>query len=72
MPREEEERLYFAKFEDHLYRLFLGQESKRAWKLCNEEGQPANQLTSPHVWYEYLKVLYGILGQPPLPQPHGS
>ena len=61
-------RLYLAKFEDNLYRLFLGRESKRAWRMFNER-QPTTQLTSPQVWHEYAKVLYDILGQPPLPHP---
>ena len=64
-------RLHLAKFEDQLYRLFLGRESKRAWKMFNER-QPTTQLTSPQVWHEYAKVLYDIPGQPPLPYPHGS
>ena len=63
--------MYLAKFEDHLYRLFLGQESKRAWKMFDER-QPTTQLTSPQVWHEHGKVLYGIPEQPPLPHPHGS
>ena len=29
-------RLYLAKFENHLYRLFLGEESKRGRKMSNE------------------------------------
>ena len=64
-------RLYLGKFEDHLYRLFIGQESKRPWKMFNER-QPTTQVTSPQVWHEYAKVLYDILGQLPLPHPHGS
>ena len=48
-------RLYLGKFEDHLYRLFLGQESKRAWKMFNER-QPTTQLTSPQPSHEYAKV----------------
>ena len=38
-------RLYLAKFEGHLYHMFLGQESKRAWKIFNER-QPTTQVTS--------------------------
>ena len=64
-------RLYLAKFEDHLYRLFLGRESKRAWKMFNER-QPTTQLTSPQVWHEYAKVLYDIPGQPHLPHLNSS
>ena len=52
-------RLYLGKFEDHLYRLFIGQESKRPWKMFNER-QPTTQVTSPQVWHEYAKVLYDI------------
>ena len=33
-------RLYLARFEDHVYRLFLGQESKRAWKMFMRDNLP--------------------------------
>ena len=37
------------------------------------ERKPTTPVTSPQVWHKYAKVLlYGISGQPPLPQPHGS
>ena len=36
------------------------------------ERQPTTQVTSPPLWHEYAKVLYDILGQPPLPHPRGS
>ena len=63
--------VYFIISIYYLYRLFLGQECKRAWKMFNER-QPTTQLTSPKVWHEYAKVLYDIPGQPPLPHPHVS
>ena len=63
--------VYFIISIYYLYRLFLGQECKRAWKMFNER-QPTTQLTSPQVWHDYAKVLYDIPGQPPLPHPHGS
>ena len=37
-------RLYLAKFDDHLYRLFLGQESKRTWKMFNDS--PSSMVSS--------------------------
>ena len=43
--------MYLARFEDHLYRLFVGQESKRAWKMFNER-QPTTLVPSPQVWLE--------------------
>ena len=34
--------------------------------------QCTRQVTSPQAWHENAKVLYDILGQPLLPQPHES
>ena len=35
-----------------------------------KERQSTTPVTSPQMWLEYAKVLYDILGKPPLPQPH--
>lgn len=53
------------KLEAEIYQLFLGQDSKRAWKMF-QERQPPTPITAPETWHAYARSLYDVPGQPPI------
>ena len=64
-------RSYLSKLEAHVYRLFLGQEGKRAWKMFNEMQPTYHKKLSYLRLFTNMHRYYMISPSSPTPQAHG-